>query len=461
MAKTNLSGALQENVLTLLCFDDSSCPHILAAVDVSLFESAVYQRIAERAFEYYRQYQKAPGDHLPDILEDVLSSKKKREVELYERTLQDIYRLHETINSEYVLGELDKFVRQQSLRKSITKAAGEIQSGDIDAAEKTINEGLKTRLKIFDPGTSLSKAVRSKYTYAIGEDLFHTGIDSLDDLGICPARKELFGILAPANRGKTWALIHFGKYAALQRAKVLHITLEMSEEKIARRYIQSFFSVTRRSETVKRPTLVRDKKGLFTDFTFEKVEKRPSMQDKNITKTLTKKFDKLHDVQIKIKQFPTGYLTTDALVAYLEMLENDGYIPDVLIVDYADLMYLNSKYLREETSRVYKDLRGIAVDRNLAGLTASQTNRAAEGIRIVTMKHFAEDYSKAAICDNWVTYNQTEEEKSRQMARLFVAKARDEGSSSTFVIAQAYKIGQFCLDSVRMSSEYWDVLDDK
>jgi len=458
-----LSGALQENILTLLCFDDEACPIVIAAIEPNLFESAVYRHVADTAIAYYRKYKKAVAEHLPDLLEDRLAG-KRAEARMYEDLLNDLYSIKDGINRKYILDQLQSFVRQQSIRRSIILAAEELQQGRLDSAERIITEGVKRRITVFDKGLSVASAITSHTLYDPQQELIKTGIAPLDQDGICPAPGELFTVLAPPNRGKTWWLMAIGKFAALQRKKVLHVTLEMSEEKVARRYVQSFFSMTRRPESFKVPLIEVDKSGRFTGLRFKQLRKRPSLLDPKARKRLTtraatfgKKFER-----ILVKQFPTNQLTTDGLYAYLEMLElEEGFSPDLMIVDYADLMKIDSQNVRVDTGRVYKDLRGLAVDHNIAVASASQSNRPGEDSKILTMKHFAEDYSKAAISDNIVSYNQTKEEKELNLARLFVVKARDESSGQQILISQAYTSGQFALDSVRLgaSKDYWNEVE--
>lgn len=138
-----VTGALQENILTLLCFDKEACPVIIAAVDTALFESVVYRNIADKAIAYFRKYKEAAGDHLPDLLEDYLNSKKRSEVRMYSEALHDLHSISDSINRKYVLDELHVFVRQQTLRQTITSAAEELLAGQTDTAERLLLEGLE------------------------------------------------------------------------------------------------------------------------------------------------------------------------------------------------------------------------------------------------------------------------------------------------------------------------------
>ena len=139
---SKFTGSLQENILTLLCFDPEACPIIISAVDTSLFESQVYRNIADRSISYFQKYGVAAGDHLPDLVEEFLHSKKRSEVRMYTEALHDIHSIAESVNREYILDELGRFVREQSLRQLIVYAAEEFQRGKIDSTVRLLAKGL-------------------------------------------------------------------------------------------------------------------------------------------------------------------------------------------------------------------------------------------------------------------------------------------------------------------------------
>jgi hypothetical protein len=81
-----------------------------------------------------------------------------------------------------------------------------------------------------------------------------------------------------------------------------------------------------------------------------------------------------------------------------------------------------------------------------------------EDSRVISLKHLAEDYSKAATADIVLAYCQTQQELELNLARIFVAKARDEARGQIFLISQAYNIGQFCVDSTTITDRYWTLV---
>jgi replicative DNA helicase len=451
-----MGSSLQENVLTLLCFDLESANTIRGYVTPDLFEGDIYQTIVTAALDFLDKYKDVPGDHLPDLIEPLIKKTEGNKKELFERTLLSLYQFKDSINKEYALNELTKFVRQQKLKQTLTSAVKNVQSGNIDEAEAELSNHLKTSLDTFDIGLSFADFPK-KYDSIFGEqaECFSMGIPSLESMGIGPARKELFTILTLPSRGKTWFEVHLAKMGMMHRLRVLYVTLEMSEVKIAGRFLQCLFSMTRRKvEGLEIPVLEKDELGRFMDIDFHEVS-RPSCDDKNIKEFLNRKMRYLGSrYQLVIKQFPPNTLTIRGLEAYLDLLERQAnFIPDVVCVDYPDLMKLDAKNVRIETGIIYKGVRSVAVDRNLAMVAASQSSKEGKKVRWIDMENFAEDYSKAGISDTIISYNQSDSEYKLGLARLLVAKTRDEARNVKILIAQSYKIGQFVLDSVKMESE--------
>jgi hypothetical protein len=146
--------------------------------------------------------------------------------------------------------------------------------------------------------------------------------------------------------------------------------------------------------------------------------------------------------------------------AYLDGLERlHKFVPDVVIIDYPDLMELKGNDQRIAIGNNNKMLRGIAVKRNHAQLVLSQSNRESAKSKLVDTTHASEDWSKIATADQVFTYSQTPAEKKLGLGRLFAAKTRDEEGSFVTLMTQAYGMGQFCIDSCFLSSEYWDYLE--
>ena len=458
MKEERLSGALQENILTLLVFNDEVCKIIRSAVTPSLFESAVFREIANHAIDFIDQFGEAIKDHLPDSLEHILNGEDKRKATSFKRLIENLYTAKDSVNADYITSQLHKFVRQQNLKGALVKAVEAIEDGRVDDAEVELQRGLSSQVAVFEIGTNLADPNSSLQFLDEDEQPFLCGIEELDRRGVGPMPKEQLVVMAPAGMGKTWALIHMGKWALLQRKSVVHITLEMSEQRCAQRYIQSFFAISKRDSRVMLPNMRKDGNGAMDDVFYEEVE-RSTLRDPDIRAKLAHKLrrDFRRRPPLIIKQFPTSTLTVAQLEAYLDSLERfHKIVPDMVIIDYPDLMKLDTDNLRTSIGTVNKELRGLAVKRNHAQVIASQSNREGARARMVDATHAAEDYSKIATADTVLTYSQTPAERKLGLARLFAAKARNEEGSFISLITQAYGIGQFALDSAYMGADdYW------
>lgn len=459
--ETQLNTAIQENVLTLLVYDKKAIATIINNVTVQTFDSSIYQQIATKAINFYKQFKEPIGIHLHDELQDTLTGKNKALIKLYEDTLYCLDENKDNVNVDYTLKQLNAFIRRQTLQTSIIEAAELIQSNKVDEAEKVLNTCQKKQVKIFDIGTQFSDCTKSLAFLDEHVEVIPTGIKQLDDYQICPAPKELYTLAGLSNRGKTWFLIHVAKFALLTRKKVLHVSLEMSEIKLSERYNQNLFSFTKYPADFHSIAKIRkDKNGLFQEISYKEVKPKGSFLDNNIRQKLKKKIRAFASENLVIKEFPTSALTITKLRGYLENLINFyKFMPDIILVDDPDNMQLDAKNLRLEISAIYKELRGLAVEYNLAVVVVSQINRKGVTASWINEQYLSEDFTKLFISDVLLTYNQTEQEREFNLGRLYVVKNRGGIKGQKILITQNYDTGQFCLDSVLMKgNKYWNVL---
>lgn len=452
----SLSNSLQDNILTVVCFHDDLARLVRSTVEVSLFTSRTYRVIIERAYAYVDRFGKAPQEHIADELEDILAADNE-DAELTANVLEAAKELSGSINPEYVRQQIERFVRQQSLKVGIVRAHELIQEGDLDTAEVVLDAAVKKRAMVFDPGLSLTQVVRTLLHKEEDREPIATGIKSFDRLGLGPARKELHLFIAPPKRGKSWWLTHCAKRALMQRWRGVYVTLELADKFVGRRQLMSQFAMTSREGVELLLTeFERDAEGQLSGLTRRRSE-RPSLAKPEVLRTLVGKLEALRlEKRFLIKEFPTGSLTVSGLAAYLDGVDRAfGWSPDFVVLDYADLMKLRADNYRQDLGRLYVELRGLAVERNFALITASQSNREGAGSRLITDVHAAEDYSKVATSDCVITFNQTPLERGQGLARLFVASGRVEADRFAVIVSQSYASGQFALDSQMMTEDYW------
>lgn len=445
--------ALEEAVLALLCFSPEYANIVALRIqNATLFSNQTNQKLAETSLAYIQKYSTAPNGQLSYILENDLVRGEQGKLLSQELTL--LQKQITEINPEFIVEQLDTFIETQRLQKSLQDSMDLLDQGQIKEAKETLYRQVTLPTKgtsgiiLNDPRQAL------RFLDIIEEDEFFTsGIEVFDRRRIRPARKTLTFMIAPTGKGKTWWMVDVGKGAWQHHKKVLHITLELSEEKTARRYIQSIFSLTAsEAQQVNIPRFQRNEQGFVTSIDVYQLARES---------VLTKRreiFDKLEKMnsypQFMIKEFPPSTLSIEHLYLYLDSLKQEnGFEPDEIIVDYADLMKIDAESLRIDTGRLYRELRGMGVSRNAAMISASQGNKESEDAKLVGLKNAAEDWSKAGTADNVFTFSQTPQEFRAGLARIYAAKCRDAADRIIAVISQAYPFGQFCLDSTPMHTE--------
>lgn len=452
----NLSDNMQINILSLMIFSNDYSSTVHGLIDPNYLDNRILREVCRETQSYINRYKKPPSEHIADLLEDKLSTEKASIRKMYEDILFDLFEQKDSINGEYVVSQLRSFIRGAHLKRELASAVEHLQAGDVDNAERSVQQALRLPDATLDLGMFFGEDLERTLSFL--EDMvpcIPTGIPEFDIAGIGPVAKELLIVMAPPNTGKTWCLLNYTKFALLNRKKVLHLTLEMHEGRTSQRYMQMLFSVSKRNSQVPVVELERDDDGNMIGLTPSIIERPTIENNPDIEAHLRNNLRNQKRMQLVIKQFPTGQLTIPMLEAYLDQLERiKNFVPDMIVLDYGDLMKLDVANMRASMGQLYKDLRGIAVERNTAMVTATQTNRDGADVGVITEKHVAEDFSKIAIADNIISLNQTEAERALGLMRAFVVKARNDEKGWQVLMTQAYQAGQFVLDSVRMTDSY-------
>lgn len=433
-----------------MCFSDEHAPALALKVTEATFTSRVNQTLAKTAIEYILQYKKAPGAQLDYILEKPLRSGE--EGKLLRKTIELLAQQAPQLHAQFVLDELDRFVEIKALSGNLQIALETLQQGELEKAREHVYKftapkiDSKSGIWLKDPSQSL----RFLYRAEESQEYFSTGVKALDEAGVALDRKTIAILIASSGKGKTWWLTEVGKHGLMHHHPTLHITLELSEEKTAKRYIQSLFALTKDDvKDVKIPYFNNDPSQPIQ---FKELRRESVFAKK---KEIARKLEGMKSFPpLLIKEFPTSSLTIEQLDLYLDSLERDkGFIPELVILDYPDLMRLNIEALRVDTGRLYRDLRGLAMERNFALATVTQGNRDAANAKLVDNDNVAEDWSKIGTADLVMTYNQTAAEKKLGLARMFVSKYRDGRDRFVALLSQSYEIGQYAIDSTIMRKE--------
>ena len=463
MASEELTSAIQELLVCMICFDaeKNGGKYLVKIVPINSF-GPYYKDIVRAAKAYMDKFKEVPGDHTIDLIEE-LQEREPSKATAYEEIYESMLESNEGLNKQYVLDKAETFVQAQRMQKGIADAIETLEANHVSSvaeARSILQKSIEFSAEVDDFGVYISDEKRALDFLDEDNKNFMCGIPELDRYGYGPGRGQFHLFVAPSGRGKSWWLQHVAKAMMMQHKKILYITLEMGESQVCQRMMQMLFSIQkRRDDEINHSKVVKDKLGRFSSIEPVAIEERPAFDDDDIEDHLRKKLKGLKTRSpVLVKQFPTGSLTVEHLDAYLDNLEaTEGFIPDVILIDYIDIMKLEGNVERFAIKKQYEGIRGIAVSRNVAICTATQTNKAGVDAKLVTEKDSTESYTKIAISDIVITYSQTPEENKMGLARLYTDKGRGDVSKFQVVISQAYGVGQFRLTSAYMDDEvYWN-----
>lgn len=300
----------------------------------------------------------------------------------------------------YARDEVIEFARIQALKLAMLEAIDKIEEGDVDGLDRSIAVALETG-NSQETGIRLKRDVSSWLAAIAFEEKIPTGIFHADVmLEGGASRGEVGVVIAPPNVGKSLSLVNIGFGAAgiISRGNVAHVTLEISPEKIAKRYA------------------ARTAFGWFTK----------SIGIEAYKHTFIEQADRLLYGDIDINGGPPGTVSCDMLRRYLDRLNRNGFDVDCLIVDYADEMKLpRAENSFESQGENYKQLKQLAREYDIVVWTASQSNRSSLRKLTIDLDDIAESFKKAARADIVLAWCQTPEEEDEHEMRFFCAKNRD------------------------------------
>lgn len=403
----------QRHALAVLARIPGGIVRYRSALDPTFFGSATLRTIAEVLFAHVDEHKGLPQKAtLLEALSDQVGD------EDFKRVQKSVNRMYDADVSDgpAVLKRVIEFGRQQAYVNATLKAAEELERGNREVRKYFDAAGLVGE-DLLDLGIDYRRNVKARREYYLDpsahEDRISTGLPHLDVLmggGLC--RKELGVVLAPPKRGKTTTLINiaYGAFTAPTAYNVAHYSLEMHQDKVARRYDDRLM-------------------GKHVDIRSAEPEKYGRILSKRV-KTFVRG-------RLFVKHYPTRTASVSKIRSHLTLLSARGFTPDLIVVDYADIMKPERRLgeMRHEQAGIYEDLRQLADEFNAAVWTGSQASRGALEKETVTIEDFAEAFEKAAIVDAAIAFCQTNDERVESRCRLYAAALRNAEDGRTIECA--------------------------
>jgi len=391
--------SFQSKIITSLLVNNKFIKQIVDILEISYFDTDANKFLIKSIRDYFQKYKTPPTmEAIKVIVDDV-------ENDVMKTSIVDSLRLswqhRESPDLEFVQEKTIEFCKNQVIKGAIMESVELLDSQKYDEIKGVIDNAMRA---------GVERDIGHEYITGFDERMnqqaritLPTAWDSVNDLmdgGL--AGGELGVVVAPAGIGKSWTLQAIGADAVKQGKTVIHYTLELNAEYVGLRY-----------DTI--------------------VSGQPTGNLQYYKEEVLKKINQLKGNLI-IKYYPTRSASVATLTAHLQQCELQGIKPDMVLVDYADIMKSTSNFTekRHQIGHIYEELRGMAGEFDIPIWTASQANRSSLEEDVIDASKVSEDYSKVMTADFVMSMSRKVEDKIANTGRFHVIKNRFGPDGITF-----------------------------
>ncbi len=386
--------SFQESLCQMILTDRPFADQIFEILDIKFLELSYLQVFVKKISDYREKYGVHPTYK---IMTTILRSGLEEENDATKKQIRDYFaRIYNTDvdGEDYIKDTAIDFCKKQVLKTAMMRSVKLLKSSSYDEIAKEINEALKLGISVdygYDYLADFEKRFEIKSRNPVS-----TGWDEIDE--ICKGglgKGELGVVIAPTGAGKSMVLTHLGAQAVAAGKTVVHYTLELGDTVIGSRYDSCITGVP-----------------LKDLYSFKEVI-----------------YDTVQEIKgrLIIKEYPTKSASTQTIKNHLEKLRQRGIEPDMIIVDYGDLLrpVTTHKEHRNNLESIYEELRAVSQIYECPLWTASQTNRSGLNAEVITMESISEAFNKCFVADFIFSVSRTVQDKNNNTGRVFVAKNRN------------------------------------
>ena len=387
----------QEDLCQLILEDRAFADQMLEILDLEFLELKYLRVFIQKIWSYKEKYKTHP-----DTKRMAMVVRTDLEFELEAVKVQIREFLAKIISSKldygsesYIKDKALDFCKKQKLKEALMRSVSLINSSSFDEVASVINEAIGLGCDM-DFGHDYIKDFEERFKITARNPV-STGWQVIDDIvsgGL--GEGELGMVIAPTGAGKSMVLCHLGVAALKAGKNVVHYTLELSDKIVASRYDSCITQIplndllTRKEEIM---DLVTNMSG-----------------------------------RLIVKEYPTKSASIVTIRNHLEKLKARELLPELIIVDYADLLKPTGDSRQEKRHQlegIYEDLRGISQEFKCPLWTASQTNRSALNAEVITIESVSEALNKCFVADFIVSVSRTMQDRENNTGRIIVNKNRN------------------------------------
>jgi replicative DNA helicase len=316
--------------------------------------------LLKKITDYHERYKKIPTMTDLRLSLETDNSITVSDTESGIERLSEIQQVDKVTDEDLLIDEVEKYCQNKALENAILGSVEilEKNEGNYGEIEEKIKEALGVQFVVQIGHDYFSDSKARMLSYFEQEEVIPLNIELKNvAMGGGLVKKTLFIYMALTNVGKSVWMCHDAASLLMSGKNVLYITAEMSEKEILKRIDANILDI-------------------HID------ELSPKLNKDQFKSRLKEAFNKTNGKLI-VKQFPTGAANAYHIKSLLNELKlKKGFIPDVIILDYINLFSSTRLPASQAGSYGYikavtEEMRGLAVEKDVAILTATQFNRGA------------------------------------------------------------------------------------
>ena len=416
MKKRRKIEASSERIILTGCVVNSKVlSRVVKMYTPDLATSRVMGTVMGWCTDYFEKHGEAPGRHIEDIFKAAKRRMEPDTASMVSDLLQSLsseYERNGELNVGYVSSQAQAHFQEVRLRAMAEDMLVHLDNGDVSLATEALNTTP-------DPSPQDEGVWVDPFGESGLDVLFESMQEAHEPLFTLPGKlgemmnehmiRDGFVVLqGPEKIGKSWMLMKCSERAARKRRNVAVFEVgDMSLPQIQRRFA---ISITGKSDLPRYcgqqllPFVTKEDK-----VEYKPIDVGPPMEFSDFRKA--RKRNRWLG-RIRLKAWAAGTASPQTLEAQLRQWQKeDGWVPDVIIIDYVDLLGSESKSsdFRHDIISVWRDLRAMSQRWSSLVITATQANKAAHG-RIQTRLNTAEDKRKVGYPTAIFSLNKLQEE---------------------------------------------------
>lgn len=469
---------IERHILIGMITNSNYLSFVSTKMDKDDLQNSYASTVAGWCLEYFERYGEAPGHHIQEIFEyhDRKEEIHENEVDMIEKLLKEIseqYSSGEEVNVDFLLDKTEEYLKRNAIQRMLIDVENKLGEGDVKSAEAEILNMKPVQITAKNGVDPLADLERIKSAFEnVSESVIHLDGAFGELLNEHLTRDSFVCFQAPEKAGKTWLMYWLGLQALKQKRNValfqigdmtesqsiIRLSILLCNKSNKKKYCGSFQKPARFQALAGGTAPVSRSCPDGYDIVYETVDIEKPLSAQEAHNAYQQMCSEL-DIENHFRLFtrPADTVSFTDIDSELDRLEKqEGWIADVVIVDYMDLARCEERADSERAgiNKIWKKAKSLDNKRHILLLSSTQADADTYTGDVQTRQNYSEDKRKYSHVNAMIGMSQTDQEKRDGIMKFNTLVSRDGEyvTSSVCYVLQCLRTGEPVVDSVFCSS---------